>query len=167
MRWTLNYDYGIVNLLITDLGFAPVGWLQNYPTAMLTVIVYHIWHWLPMWTLMLTAGRKNIPEELYEAASIDGASLRQHFTEITAPLLSKLFFICLLLSSIWSLGEFEAVWLVTMTDPNQSTNIISTLGYVYTFVRGNLVMGLACYMSMLPIIVIILVILMYLMRGTK
>ncbi len=166
-RWTLNYDYGILNMFLADMGFNRVRWLLDYPTAMMSVIVFHIWKWLPMWTMLLLAGRKGIPEELYESASIDGASVFQRFTGITAPLLSKLFFICLLLSSIWSMGEFEAVWLVTMAGPNQSTHIITTLGYKFTFFDVNIVKGLAAYMSLLPAVLILVFVLIRLTRETK
>jgi multiple sugar transport system permease protein len=166
-RWSLNYDYGIINKFLVDIGLPRVRWLLDYQTAILSVIVFHIWKWLPMWTLILLAGRKGISEEIYESAAIDGASLFRRFTGITAPLISKLFFICLLLSSIWSLGEFEAVWLVTMAGPNQLTHIITTIGYKFTFIDANLVGGLAAYMSLLPVVIVIVIILIILTRETK
>ena len=166
-RWSLNYDYGIINTFLTDLGLPRVRWLLDYPTAMLSVISFHIWKWLPMWILMISAGRKGIPEELYEAASIDGASLFQRFTQITLPLLLKLFLICLLLSSIWSMGEFEAVWLVTMGGPNQSTHLISTLGFKFTFLDASLVKGLAAYMSLMPLVLILVFLLIQISREKE
>jgi len=166
-RWTLNYDYGLLNKLLTDIGLPKIRWLLDYETAFAAVIAFHIWKWLPMWTLIFIAGRKAIPEELYEVATIDGASLFKSFTNITAPLLSKLFFISLLLSSIWSLGEFEAVWLVTMAGPSQSTHIITTIGFRYAFIDANLVKGLAAYMSLLPVVLVLLIVLILLTRERK
>ncbi|WP_342815742.1 sugar ABC transporter permease [Saccharolobus sp.] len=166
-RWTLDYDYGLLNHLLTDIGLPKIRWLLDYQTAIMSVIIFHIWKWSPMWTLMLFAGRKGIPEELYEAASIDGATLLQRFRYITAPLISKLFFVCLLLSSIWSLGEFEAVWLVTMAGPNQMTHLITTLGFKYTFLDANIGKGLAAYMSLLPLVSVLILLLLLITREEK
>jgi len=163
-RWSLNYDFGLFNKFLTDLGLPKIPWLLTYPTAMASIIIFHVWKWLPQWTLLLYAGRQSIPDELYEAAKIDGASLWSSFTDITFPLLKKLFVICMVLSSIWSIGEFEAIWLVTMAGPNQATHTITTLGFNEVFQFGNFVKGVSVYMSVLPLISALLLVLIMLFR---
>jgi multiple sugar transport system permease protein len=163
-RWSLDYDFGIINRMLSDLGLPKVPWLLTYPTAMLSIIIFHVWKWTPLWTLMLFAARQVIPEELYEAARIDGASSLQMFKNVTFPLIKGTFLICLLLSSIWSMGEFEAIWLVTLGGPNQTTHTITTLGIREVFFYGNLDKGIAIYFSIFPLIAALMIIILLLLR---
>jgi len=163
-RWSLDYDFGMINKIFSDLGLIKIPWFLTYPTAMLSIIYFHVWKWTPLWTLMLFAARQAIPEELYEAARIDGASSRQIFKSVTFPQIKNIFLICLLLSSIWSMGEFEAIWLVTLGGPNQSTHTITTLGIREVFFYGNLNKGIAIYFSIFPLIVTYMFIILFLLR---
>jgi multiple sugar transport system permease protein len=163
-RWSLNYDFGIVNKMLVDLGLWKIPWLLTYPTAMLSIILFHVWKWTPLWTLMLFSARQAIPEELYEVAKIDGASLFQVFKNVTFPLIRNTFLVCLLLSSVWSMGEFEAIWLVTMGDPNASTHTITTLGFREIFAYGNLGKGIAMYFSVFPVVVAVMVSIIFILR---
>ena len=74
-------------------------------------MVVHIWKSLPFWTLILIAGRLAIPGDLYEAASVDGASALQKFRFITWPSMQTLYLTCTILSMIWTLGDFNSVYL--------------------------------------------------------
>lgn len=163
-RWSLDYDFGIVNKMLLDFGLPRVPWLLTYPTAMLSIILFHVWKWTPLWTLMLFSARQAIPEELYEAARIDGASPIHMFKNVTFPLIKGTFLICLLLSSIWSMGEFEAIWLVTLGGPNQTTHTITTLGIREVFYYGNLGKGIAIYFSILPLIAALMATILFLLR---
>ncbi|MGQ9781646.1 MAG: carbohydrate ABC transporter permease [Nitrososphaeria archaeon] len=163
-RWSLDYDFGIINKILSDVGLPRVPWLLTYPAAMASIIIFHVWKWTPLWTLMLFSARQVIPEELYEAARIDGASPIQMFKNVTFPLIKGTFFICLLLSSIWSMGEFEAIWLVTLGGPNQTTHTITTLGIREVFFYGNLGKGIAIYFSILPLIAAFMAIILFLLR---
>ncbi|MEM3942084.1 MAG: sugar ABC transporter permease [Candidatus Bathyarchaeia archaeon] len=161
-RWSLDYDYGLFNKILTDLGLPRIPWLLKYEWAMLSIILFHVWKWMPMWTLLLYAGRQSIPEEFYEAAEIDGASLFQRFCHITLPLIIKLYAICVLLSTIWSIGEFEAIWLVTMAGPAGSTHTITTLGIQQVFQYANLIKGINIFLSILPFVSALMLFLMIL-----
>jgi multiple sugar transport system permease protein len=163
-RWSFDYDFGIINKILSDVGLQKVPWLLTYPSAMLSIIIFHVWKWTPLWTLMLFSARQVIPEELYEAARIDGASPVQMFRNVTFPLIKGTFLICLLLSSIWSMGEFEAIWLVTLGGPNQSTHTITTLGIREVFFYGNLGKGIAIYFSILPLIAALMATILLLLR---
>jgi len=163
-RWMLNYDYGIINMFLTDIGLPKVGWLLDYQTALFSIVVFHVWKWTPLWTLMLLAARQAIPDELYEAAKVDGANISQSFVHITWPMLKQVFLTCMTLTSVWSIGEFEAIWLITLTGPNQSTNTITTLGFREVFIYGNLINGLAIYFSILPVVLVLVIFLLLLFR---
>jgi multiple sugar transport system permease protein len=91
----------------------------------------HIWKSLPFWTLILLAGRMAIPQEQYEAASVDGASVLQKFRYITWPSMRSLYLTSLILSTIWTLGDFNSVYLLTGGGPADLTHVLATLGIRY------------------------------------
>ena len=104
-------------------------WLVKPDLAFGSVIFVHIWKYLPFWTLILLAGRMAIPTDLYEAARIDGASPLQQFWYVTWPQLRNLYITSLLLSTIWSLGDFNSVYLLTGGGPADKTHVLATLGH--------------------------------------
>jgi multiple sugar transport system permease protein len=150
-RWMLNSQWGIFNHLLTKLGFASVPWLAQHNTALGAVIVFHIWKYLPFWTIIFLAGRRAIPRELYEVASIDGGGTVQAFRYVTVPLLRNLYLICTLLSMVFTLGDFTVPWLMTGGAPGDSTHVLATLAYRYTFQMGRLEWGLATFTVALPV----------------
>lgn len=150
-RWMLNSQWGIFNHLLTILGFASVPWLAKYSTALGAVMIFHIWKYLPFWTIIFLAGRRAIPSELYESAAIDGASAIQNFWYVTFPLLRNLYLICTLLSMVFTLGDFTVPWLMTGGAPGDSTHVLATLAYRYTFQMGRLEWGMATFAVALPV----------------
>jgi len=104
----------------------------NDPALALTLaIMTHIWKSLPFWTLILVAGRMAIPGELYEAGSVDGASSWQKFRYITWPSMKTLYLTSTILSMIWTLGDFNSVYLLTGGAPADLTHVLATLGLRY------------------------------------
>jgi multiple sugar transport system permease protein len=150
-RWMLNSQWGIFNHLLGKFGVASVPWLAQHDTALGAVMVFHIWKYLPFWTIIFLAGRRAIPSQLYEAAAIDGGSPRQTFFHVTFPLLRNLYLICTLLSMVFTLGDFTVPWLMTGGAPGDSTHVLATLAYRYTFGMGRLEWGLATFTVALPI----------------
>lgn len=149
-RWMLNSQWGIFNHLLTKFGLPSVPWLAQHHTALGAVMVFHIWKYLPFWTIIFLAGRRAIPPELYEAAAIDGAQPVQHFRYVTFPLLRNLYLICTLLSMVFTLGDFTVPWLLTGGAPGDSTHVLATLAYRYTFQMGRLEWGIATFAVALP-----------------
>lgn len=149
-RWMLNSQWGIFNHLLTKLGLASVPWLAQHDTALGAIMVFHIWKYLPFWTIIFLAGRRAIPNELYEAAAMDGAQPVQNFRHITFPLLRNLYLICTLLSMVFTLGDFTVPWLMTGGAPGDSTHVLATLAYRYTFQMGRLEWGIATFAVALP-----------------
>ena len=132
MRFMLNPEWGVVNALIYRLtGLDGPNWL-NDPTLALSLSMFaHIWKSLPFWTLILLAGRMAIPAEQYEAASVDGASMWQKFCFITWPSMRSLYLTSTILSMIWTLGDFNSVYLLTGGGPADLTHVLATLGIRY------------------------------------
>jgi multiple sugar transport system permease protein len=158
-RWMLNGQWGIVNKILNDLGFAGYPWLVRRPTALAAAIVYHIWKYLPFWTLIFVAGRRSIPRELYEAGEIDGTSPLQRFGYITFPMLRNLFMICSLLSMVFTLGDFVIIKIMTGGAPGDSSHVLSTLAYRYTFLMGKIDWGVGTFVVALPITLLFIFIL--------
>jgi len=158
-RWMLNGQWGIVNKVLNDLGFAGYPWLVRRPTAIAAAIVYHIWKYLPFWTLIFVAGRRSIPKELYEAGEIDGTTPLQRFRYITLPMLRNLFMICSLLSMVFTLGDFVIIKIMTGGAPGDSTHVLSTLAYRYTFLMGKIDWGVGTFITALPVTLLFIFIL--------
>jgi multiple sugar transport system permease protein len=132
IRFMLNPEWGIVNHVIFRLtGADGPNWLNDPWIALSMAILVHIWKSLPFWTLILIAGRLAIPAELYEAASVDGASSWQKFKWITWPSLQTLYLTSAILSMIWTLGDFNSVYLLTGGGPADLTHVLATLGIRY------------------------------------
>ena len=151
IRWMLSSQWGIMNLIMEDLGFGTVHWLASRWMAIGALIVFHIWKYLPFWTVILLAARRGIPRELYEAAAIDGASGLQNFRYITFPMLQGIYLICSLLSMVFTMGDFTNVWLLTGGAPGDSTHVLATLAYRYTFLMGKIEWGVGVFATALPV----------------
>lgn len=158
-RWMLNGEWGIVNKVLNDLGFASYPWLVRRPSALGAAITYHIWKYLPFWTLIFVAGRRSIPKELYEAGVIDGTAPLQKFRYITFPMLRNLYLICSLLSMVFTLGDFVIIKIMTGGAPGDSTHVLATLAYRYTFQMGRLDWGVGAFVTALPITLLFIFIL--------
>lgn len=132
VRFMLNPEWGVINSLIFRLtGADGPNWLNDPTLALTFAILMHIWKSLPFWTLILIAGRLSIPAEQYEAASVDGASNWQKFRFITWPSMKTLYLTSTILSMIWTLGDFNSVYLLTGGGPADLTHVLATLGLRY------------------------------------
>src|SRR5712672_3666052 len=132
IRFMLNPEWGVVNSLIFRLtALDGPNWLNEPALALSMAMLVHIWKALPFWTLILMAGRLAIPKELYEAAGVDGASGWQKFKYVTWPSIRTLYLTSTLLSMIWTLGDFNSVYLLTGGGPADQTHVLATLGIRY------------------------------------
>ncbi len=132
IRFMLNPEWGVINTAIFRLtGADGPNWLNDPALALTLAMVVHVWKSLPFWTLILVAGRLAIPAEQYEAASVDGATSWQKFRFITWPSLRTLYLTSTILSMIWTLGDFNSVYLLTGGGPADLTHVLATLGIRY------------------------------------
>ncbi|KMO43261.1 ABC transporter permease [Methylobacterium tarhaniae] len=132
VRFMLNPEWGVVNSLIFRFtGDDGPNWLNDPSLALTLAIGVHIWKSLPFWTLILLAGRLAISADLYEAASVDGATKWQKFLHVTWPSMRTLYVTCTILSMIWTLGDFNSVYLLTGGGPADLTHVLATLGIRY------------------------------------
>jgi multiple sugar transport system permease protein len=132
VRFMLNPEWGVINTTIFKLtGADGPNWLNDPTLALSLSMLMHIWKSLPFWTLIFVAGRLAIPSEQYEAASVDGATRWQKFRFITWPSMMSLYLTSTILSMIWTLGDFNSVYLLTGGGPADLTHVLATLGIRY------------------------------------
>jgi len=132
VRFMLNPEWGVINSTYFRLtGLDGPNWLNDPTLALTFSMLMHIWKSLPFWTLILLAGRLAIPSEQYEAASVDGATRWQKFRFITWPSMKGLYLTSTVLSLIWTLGDFNSVYLLTGGGPADLTHVLATLGIRY------------------------------------
>ena len=132
VRFMLNPEWGIINSAIFRwTGLDGPNWLNDPTLALSLSMLMHIWKSLPFWTLILVAARLAIPSEQYEAASVDGATSWQKFKFITWPSMRSIYLTSTILSMIWTLGDFNSVYLLTGGGPADMTHVLATLGIRY------------------------------------
>ena len=159
VRWMMSSQWGILNLMSEDLGLGTHHWLASRWTALTALIIFHIWKYLPFWTVIILAARRGIPRQLYEAGAIDGAGTFQTFRYISFPLLAGIYLICSLLSMVFTMGDFTNVWLMTGGAPGDSTHVLATLAYRYTFRLGKIDWGVGVFATALPVTLLFIFIL--------
>ena len=160
-HWMLIGEEGFVDsVLLALFGIRGPIWFLNRWLALGANIVSYIWKWMPFWTLTFLAGRMAIPQEVYEAAAIDGASSSRRFVHVILPLLGNLYLVCTLLSTLWTMGDFITVYLVSGGAPFYSTDVLATFGFHYAFDAAQPALGVAAVMSALPVLIPIAIILM-------
>jgi multiple sugar transport system permease protein len=167
-HWMLIGRWGFLDSLLYALfGIDGPIWFNSYWLAMGANIVAYIWKWMPFWTLIFLAGRMAIPQDVYEAAEVDGATAVRRFVHITVPMLANLYLICVMLSTAWTLGDFTTVYFVSGGAPALSTDVLATLGFRYAFTIGDPRLGVAAVMSALPLLIPLVIMLVRRVQTTE
>ena len=125
-RFLFDQRFGLINSSLEAVGLSPVAWFDQRWTSLFTAIVTNIWLGVPFMMVALLGGLQSIPGELYEAASIDGASPWQRFRNITLPGLRPVSSTVILLGTIWTFNMFPVIYLVTGGQPAGQTEILVT-----------------------------------------
>jgi multiple sugar transport system permease protein len=168
IHWMLNGEWGLLNnLLYAMFHIDGPSWLNERWTALGAVIVSHIWKWTPFWTVILLAGRMAIPTEINDAAEVDGATGLRRFIYVSFPLLANLYLICTLLSTIFTLGDFNEVYFITGGGPANLTHVLATLGVRDAFDLAQPRLGVAAVMSALPLMIPLVIILMRKLKTSE
>ena len=149
--WFNYAGRGTFNQILMALGFQPVHWL-GYDMAMPSVILLNIWHGWPFFFMGILAGLQAVPIELYEAAEVDGASSVDKFINITLPLIKPVIFTVVLLSLMWTMGEFTQIYMTTAGGPVDRTLTVPMAAYKIAFMsEANLPLAAAYTVIVLPI----------------
>lgn len=154
-RWLYDPLSGLINYALIDLGLiaAPIAFLSDRSTAMLSVIVAHVWRNFPFYAISFLAGMQTISQELYDAAQVDGASRVQQFRHITLPGLYHIIGVVVLLTTIWTANAFEPVYLLTGGGPSDATMVYTMLVYVMGMMNLRLGEAAAVSTLFLPLLI--------------
>lgn len=160
-------DNGVINTLLLKFRLIkePIGWLLKGETSMLGLIIANSWVGIPFNMLLLTTGLNDIPEEIYEAAALDGANKKQQLFRITIPLLRQTILSVLVLGFVLTFKVFDLVYVMTGGGPVNSTQVLSTYSYKLSFELFKFSKGAAT--ANVLFVCLLIVALIYLRVSTK
>lgn len=154
----LNYDFGLVNQGLALLGIMPQDWLGAPETALLSVIMVDIWHWTPFCFLLFLAGLESLPQDVFEAARMDGASAWQEFFHVTLPLILPTIVVTFAFRLVLAFKVFDEVYLLTSGGPGTATEVVSFTLYQRFFTEDRIGYGSAMSIAVIFIVSLLLVI---------
>ena len=168
IHWFFNGQWGMLNNVLYMLfGIDGPVYLNSRWMGMACNITAYVWKNTPFWTVIFLAGRMAIPQELYEAANVDGATGMRRFRHVTMPLMANLYMVCTLLSTVFTLGDFNAVFFVSGGGPAMSTEVLATLGIRYAFTVALPRLGVAEVLTALPVLIPLVYLLMRKLRMSE
>jgi len=165
-EWLYQPNYGVLNDLLLRAGILRerVAWLSDPALAMPAVIAANVWRGVPFFAIMLLAGLQAIPDELYEAARVDGASIMGRFRHITVPLLRPIIVVATATRIIWTFNYADLIFVMTSGGPANATQITST--YTLLQAYSNLDFGYAATLSVVLLVIMLAFTILYL-RVTR
>ena len=153
-----SYDYGVLNTLLNTMGIPSVPWLVDAAWAMPSIATMATWKNAGIYIILFLVGLQDIPTELYEAASLDGAGVKEQFLHITLPMLNPTILVIVVLSTIGGFSLFIEPYVLTGGGPMQST--LSGMLYIYNQAFYFNHMGYAATLGFVFALVILLVVLL-------
>ena len=167
--WLFDATFSVFNWAIVHSGLADRGinWLGEGSWAMTSIIIANIWRGTPFFAITILAGLQTVERELLDAAAVDGASSWQRFWRITLPLVRPVLLIVLLFSTIWTISDFQLVYVLTRGGPANSTHLFGTLAYDVAVRAGQLSEGAAISLYMFPVLILCVVALLLYFRRSS
>jgi multiple sugar transport system permease protein len=164
--WILDPTFSVVNWLLVHGKIISSGYsfLGNATLAMGSLIVVNTWRGMPFYGITLLAGLQTIPADLYEAAAIDGASGIQRFLYVTLPVIKPVLIIVTMFSVIFTFGDFQLIYALTHGGPANATHVFSTWSFDIGMSAGQLGMGAAVALAILPALAVLIVGLTFYLR---
>jgi multiple sugar transport system permease protein len=152
--WLFDPSYSAFNWIFERVGIPPVTWLGDPDWARFSVILVNVWYGAPFFLIMYLAALKSVPEQLYEAASIDGASWWQKIWYVTLPMMRNIISITVLFSLIVTFANFDIVRILTSGGPIDQTHIFATWAFKLGIEGGDIALGACISLFMFPILAI-------------
>jgi len=162
--WLFDPTHSAFNYVLSSLGFSEVLWLSEPAWARFSVILVNVWYGAPFFLIMYLAALKSVPEQLYEAAAIDGANAWQKFRHITLPMMRNIIAITVLFSLIVTFANFDIVQIMTAGGPRNTTHVFATYAFMLGIRSGDLPLGAATSLFMFPILGIAAI---FILRGVR
>jgi multiple sugar transport system permease protein len=151
-RWLFDPSYSAFNWILQHLGMDRIFWLGEPGWARFSVILVSVWFGVPFFMIMYLAALKSVPEELYEAAAIDGANWWQRLRYVTLPMMRNLIAITMLFSLIGGFTGFDIVAVLTNGGPLGTTQVLATASFLVGLMSGNFPLGTSIALFMLPLL---------------
>lgn len=150
--WIYDSQDSVISWVLIEMGIidSTIDFLGDTTNARASVIAANIWRGIPFVAITLLAGLQTIPQSLYEAATIDGASEWQRFVKITLPLLTPIIAVVMTFSVLFTFTDFQLIWVMTRGGPANATHLMATLSYQRAIVGGSLGEGAAIATAMIP-----------------
>jgi multiple sugar transport system permease protein len=139
-------------------------WLGDPGWAMFSVILVNVWRGLPFFAISFLAGLQTIPQELYDAADIDGATGWRKFWHVTLPMIKPVAIVVVVFSVVITFADFQLVYILTRGGPNNATHLLATLAYQLGMTSGNIGQGAAVALFMLPFLATVIVFQLWYLR---
>jgi multiple sugar transport system permease protein len=162
--WLFDPTHSALNWVIRGFGGNEIPWLSDPYWARFSVILVNVWYGAPFFLIMYLAALKSVPEQLYEAAAIDGANAWQRFVHITLPMMRNIIAITVLFSLIVTFANFDIVQIMTAGGPRNMTHVFATYAFLLGIRSGDLPLGAAVSLFMFPILAISAV---FILRGVR
>jgi multiple sugar transport system permease protein len=152
--WLFDPSYSAFNWIFRNIGFSNVNWLGDPYWARFSVILVNVWYGAPFFLIMYLAALKSVPEQLYEAAAIDGANWWQTIWYVTLPMMRNIISITVLFSLIVTFANFDIVRILTAGGPIDQTHVFATWAFLQSIGGGDLALGASVSLFMFPILAI-------------
>jgi multiple sugar transport system permease protein len=162
--WLFDPTHSAFNWLLKLFGAEEIPWLSDPYWARFSVILVNVWYGAPFFLIMYLAALKSVPEQLYEAAAIDGASAWQKFRHITLPMMRNIIAITMLFSTIVTFANFDIVQIMTAGGPRNMTHVFATYAFMLGIKSGDIPLGASVSLFMLPLLAIAAV---FILRGVR
>lgn len=150
--WLFDPSYSAINWLLVLVGIDPVPFLGNPYWARFSVILVNVWVGSPFFMIMYLAALKSVPDQLYEAAAIDGANWWQRLWYVTLPMMRNIISITVLFSLIVTFANFDIVRVLTAGGPIDKTHVFATYAFLLGIQGGDIPLGAAVSLFMVPIL---------------
>jgi len=150
--WLFDPSYSALNWTLNWLGFESIPFLGTTWNARIAVIAVNVWFGAPFFMIMYLAALKSVPEQLYEAAAIDGATAWQKLRFITLPMMRNIILITMLYSLIVTFADFDIVRILTNGGPQDSTHLFATYAFNVGIESGNIPRGASVSLFMFPVL---------------
>jgi multiple sugar transport system permease protein len=154
-KWMFDASFSVFNYLLAFVGITGPIWLGIWPWPMISIMIVNIWRGMPFFGVSFLAGMQTIPHDLYEAATIDGASAWNRFFHITLPLLRSVITVVLLLSTILTFADFQIVYALTGGGPANMTHLFATYSFQVGLRGLEIGVGAAISLFMFPILAVV------------
>ena len=157
-RWIYNSAGGALNAVLRALGLIErnISWLSVPSFALLGVVIANVWRGTPFFGITILSKLQTIPKDLYEAAEIDGAGVLRKFIHVTLPEIKDVILLTTLISTIWTLNEFDTVWLMTGGGPANRTVVMAVFSYTTAMQKMQIGKAVAVSVLLMPVLFVLI-----------